>query len=48
MNYEELERAAYLAGNVELANAYARIIELEGEVEKLEETISETVKGDTE
>ena len=42
MNYSDLERAAYLAGHVELANAYARIVELETQVEILEETISDT------
>ena len=42
MDYETLERAAYLAGNIELAESYARIMELESEVEKLEETISDT------
>ena len=42
MNYSELEQSAYLAGNIELANAMARIIELEAEVEQLEQTISDT------
>ena len=42
MNYEELERAAYLAGNIELSEAYARIMDLEREVEALEETMSDT------
>ena len=42
MNYSDLERAAYLAGDIALTEAYARIMELESEVEKLEETISNT------
>lgn len=37
MTATELERTAYAAGNHELANAYARIAELEEKVEALEE-----------
>ena len=43
MNYLELEREAYMAGNATLAQAYARIIELESEVEALEDKLSDTV-----
>ena len=39
MNYDELEREAYMAGNATLAQAYARIIELEAEVELLQDKL---------
>jgi len=39
MNYLELEREAYMVGNTTLAQAYARIIELEAEAEALEEKL---------
>ena len=41
MNYSELEQAAYLAGDTATAILYARIIELENEVDQLEKKLSD-------
>jgi len=42
MTSTDQERTAYLAGNTQLADALARIADLEWEVEQLEEKISDT------
>ncbi len=43
MTIEEMERAAYAAGNSALANAYGRVIDLENHAAELRALVREAV-----
>ena len=45
---EELEREAYISGNTAHADLLARIVELEGEVENLEDQLSDAAERERE